>query len=288
MSNKKSRKQRGSTGRPAARDAAAGHQDGSVEPSAGPVWTRLAHAVKLASGVLFVAAVSTALALGLHHYARTTPRFAITDLSVEGTRRLSREDILGTVELELGENIFTFDTSAAEGKLRRSPWVRSAQVRRKLPGTIEISVSEHHPAALLVALGTTLLVSEDGVPIKEVAPADPHDLPLITGISTDELRRDRRAELGRVSGALELLQEYAALPLARNYPAEEVHIREDGAAVLVVGGAGLSLYLGAPPWTASLHRAMRIVGRTAEEGGTPGIVFLDSEAHPERVVVRLR
>jgi len=287
MGNKKSRKQRGSWGRPAARDAESTGEV-AVETGGGGLAERLAQGVKVLSGVLLVAVVSAALAVGLHHYARTTPRFAIVDVSVVGTRRLSRDDVLGALGLRLGENIFTFDTGAATRKLRQSPWVRSAEVRRRLPSTIEIELSEHQPAALLALSGKTFLVSEDGLPIKEVEAADPHDLPLLTGISLAELGRDRRAELGRIQAALDLLGTYAELPLAKNYPPEEVHLGEDGSAVLVVGTAGLSLYLGAPPWTASLHRATRIAQRTAEEGGTPGVVFLDSEAHPERVVVRLR
>jgi cell division protein FtsQ len=288
MSNKKSRKQRKTASRPAARDADGHLSDAPLESGERSLRGTLAHGLKLISGVLFVAAVSAALALGLHHYARTTPRFAITDLSVEGTRRLSREDVLGAVGARLGDNIFTFDTALARAKLDQSPWVRSAQVRRKLPGAIEIAITEHHPAALLVVSKRSFLVSEEGLTIKEVSPGDPHDLPLITGIATTELARDRRAELGRVKAVLELLEHYAELPMARNYPAEEVHLDEAGAAVLVVGASGLSLSLGAPPWTASLHRATRIIARTAEEGGTPGVVFLDSAAHPERVVVRLR
>jgi cell division protein FtsQ len=287
MGNKKSRKQRRPWGRPAAREAET-TGDVAVETGGGGLAERLAQGVKVLSGVLLVAVVSAALAFGLHHYARSTPRFSITDVSIVGTRRLSREDVLGALGLRLGENIFTFDTSLAARKLRQSSWVRAAEVRRRLPSTIEIELSEHQPAALLALSGKTFLVSEDGLPIKEVAPADPHDLPLLTGISLAELGRDRRAELSRIQAALDLLDLYAELPLAKNYPAEEVHLGEDGSAVLVVGAGGLSLYLGAPPWTLSLHRATRIAQRTAEEGGTPGVVFLDSQAHPERVVVRLR
>jgi len=287
MNSKKPRSARTRASRPSARDAEAEAPDGEA-PEGRPLGAVVAQGVKVLSGVLFVAAVSTALAFGLHYYARTTPRFAITSLSVEGIRRLSREDVLSLAGAELGENIFSFDAQAAQAQLIRSPWVERAEVRRKLPSTIEISVREHQPAALLVALKKTFLVSEQGQVIKEASPGDPHDLPVITGISVAELRRDRPAELARVKAALELLDHYDELPLAKNYPAEEVHLEDDGGAVLTVGATGLALALGRPPWTGSLHRAVRIVGRTAEQGGTPGMVFLDSEAHPERAVVRLR
>lgn len=288
MNSKKPRKRRDRGAPTAARDAEAHAPEDGELPAGRGLRGALSQWFKVLSGVLFVGAVSTALAFGLHHYARTTPRFAITNLEVEGIRRLSREDVLEAAGVHLGENVFGFDTVLAEAKLSKSPWVQSARVRRKLPSTVEITLREHQPAALLVVLGKTFLVSEEGAPIKEVSPGDPHDLPVITGLSADELRRDRRAEVARIKAALDLLDHYAELPLAKNYPAEEVHLEDDGGAVLVVGAAGLSLSLGSPPWTASLHRAVRIVAKAAEQGGTPGVVFLDSEAHPERAVVRLR
>jgi hypothetical protein len=34
--------------------------------------------------------------------------------------------------------------------------------------------------------------------------------------------------------------------------------------------------------------AERVFAKASGKGGLPGIVFLDNEAHPERVVVRMR
>jgi hypothetical protein len=34
--------------------------------------------------------------------------------------------------------------------------------------------------------------------------------------------------------------------------------------------------------------AERVIAELAAKGRTPGLVFLDNEAHPERVVVRMR
>ena len=34
--------------------------------------------------------------------------------------------------------------------------------------------------------------------------------------------------------------------------------------------------------------AAQVLGELGAKGRTPGIVFLDNEAHPERVVVRMR
>ena len=100
MNSKKSRKQRGKRGPASARDAGVLDLDGAGEASPRSLGAVIVQGLKVLSGVLFVAAVSAALAFGLHHYARTTPRFAITDVSVEGIRRLAREDVLAVAELD--------------------------------------------------------------------------------------------------------------------------------------------------------------------------------------------
>jgi cell division protein FtsQ len=236
---------------------------------------------------LLVAAVTT-LAWGVHRYAQTTPRFAIVNLEIEGTKRLARDDVLATAGLEKGQNLFSVDIPRAENALVASPWISSAHVTRRLPGTVRLQVVERDPRAILVMAGKNFLVSTDGVPFKELGQGDPHDFPLITGISAAELRRDKRAEMERLSRTLILLRQYEELPLGRSHPAQEVHLTDAGSATLTVGSAGISLHLGAPPWKQKLLRAERVLSKAAHAGGTPEVVFLDNDAHPERVVVRVQ
>ena len=132
------------------------------------------------------------------------------------------------------------------------------------------------------------LVTRTGETFKEVENGDPYDLPLITGISAQSLSRDRAGEASRIRTALEVLSTYGKLAPSRVHPAEEVHLTDGGQVVLTVGKSGITLHLGKGPWTKKLLMAERVLGKTAAQGRTPGIVFLDNEANPERVVVRMR
>jgi cell division protein FtsQ len=248
----------------------------------------LALGSKVVLGTALVLSVSGALAFGLHRYARTTPRFAIVEISVEGTRRLFREDILAAAGILPGQNIFVLDVQQAERRLLKSPWIKHARVTRHLPNRVSVEVREQDPVALTVLAGRTLLVSGDGEPFKALDAGDPHDLPLVTGLSMDELTRDRRAELGRLREALALLRDFEELPLARAEPAEEVHLTDDGMAVLTIGGGAMELHLGAAPWKPRLLEAMQVIRSAGAQGGRPAAVFVDNQAHPERAVVRLR
>jgi len=126
------------------------------------------------------------------------------------------------------------------------------------------------------------------VPFKEYAAGDPFDLPVLTGVSTENLGEDRERELERVELALEALRQYGRQPLSRQHPAQEVHLEDDGSIVMTVGADAVTLELGHPPWRKKLVKATRVLGRVRAKGQLPGIVFLDNDAHPERVVVRMR
>ena len=286
MSNRKTKEASRKKAR-APRDSADGVEGQAlVLPRSSWQWVVLG--LKVTVGLSLLVATVGTLAWGVHRYAQTTPRFAIVKLDVEGTKRLARDDVLRAAGVVRGQNLFSMDIAAAERALVDSPWISSAQVTRRLPGTVRFQVVERDPRAVAVISGKNFLVSQDGTPFKELGAGDPHDFPLITGISVEALARDRRAELDRVSQALSLLREYEELPLSRATPAQELHLSDTGTVTLVVGDAGTTLHLGKSPWKQKLLRAERVLSKARRAGGTPQVVFLDNEAHPERVVVRVQ
>jgi len=248
----------------------------------------LALSAKMVAGLVLIVGAVGALAWGVHRYAQTTPRFAVSNVEIEGTERLGREDVLGAAGVEKGQNLFVLDLEAAEKKLLQSPWISSARLTRKLPGTVRIEVSERNAVALAILGESTFLVDEEGYPFKKMGLGDPHDLPVVTGVSLAALAKDRRAELNRLRESLGLLRTYEKMGVASGLPAQEVHLDETGRAVLLVGQEGTALHLGASPWKQKLLRGERVLKKTTKSGGKPAVLFLDNEAHPERVVVRVR
>jgi cell division protein FtsQ len=159
---------------------------------------------------------------------------------------------------------------------------------RRLPSTLRVELSEREASAV-VALGDHLyLVTHEGVPFKEIQAGDPYDMPLISGASPENLQRDRKREIERIQVGLEVLRQFERLHLSRVYPAEEVHLADAGDVTLTCGKDGVTLELGTGPWRKKLLMAEEVVGELRKKGRTPGIVFLDNQAHPERVVVRMR
>ncbi len=262
---------------------------GKTPPPAGPSLSeRVFSGVKLVVGLLVVVLCSTAVAYSLHRYALTTTRFGIQKIELEGAKRYSADQIRTLGGIELGKNLFAFDTRAAEDRLLKDPWLSSAHVVRKLPSTLRVELTEREAAAVAVLGDRPYLVTPEGEPFKPLVADDPNDLPLLTGVSAAEWARDRVGAADRFRTGVDLVRQYERLAMARVHPPEEVNLGSSGHTVLTVGRTGIALELGRAPYARKLAMAADVVGELGQKGRTPGTVFLDNEAHPERVVVRMR
>jgi cell division protein FtsQ len=244
--------------------------------------------IKTACYLVVLAAAVGGFAYGANHFFVTTERFGIEQVEAEGSRRFSDEQLLSLAGVARGDNLFALDLEEAERRLSGNPWIATARITRKIPDTLTIRVTEHVAAALASIDSTLYLVTRDGLPIKALEPGESSDYAIVTGVDAEALRLDRERALERVAAGVGVLARYHRLPLSKGYPAQEVNMAEDGNISLVVGNSGITFHLGKGPVRQKLLMAARVLARVRARKQTPTIVFLDNEAHPERVVVRLR
>lgn len=259
----------------------------SGAPGGGPLKKLLA-ALRLGLGLALVIGTSVSVAYSVRHYALTSPRFSIQEVHLVGGKRVAPPQAQAQAGVVLGGNVFALDTAVAEKKLLENPWISEARVTRDLPRTLRIEIKEREPAALSVFNERLYLVTADGEPFKALSPGDPADFPLITGASVDGLSRDRARELDRVRVGLEVLEQYGRVPLSKTQPAQEVHLADSGDVTLTAGKEGITFELGRDGYRRKLLMGEQVVAEMRKKGRSPGIVFLDNQAHPERVVVRMR
>jgi cell division protein FtsQ len=262
--------------------------DAPESPSRSPWWTKLGSAVRLGLGLALVVGTSVAVATSVRHYALTSPRFSIQEVNLLGGKRVAPELAREQAGIVPGSNIFALDTALAERKLLENPWISQARVTRDLPRSLRVEIKEREPAALAVFSERLYLVTADGEPFKELSPGDPADFPLITGVSVEGLSRDRAREIDRVKAGLEVLEQYSRITLSKTQPAQEVHLADSGDVVLTAGKEGITFELGKDAYRRKLLMGEQVVGEMRRKGRSPGIVFLDNQAHPERVVVRMK
>ncbi len=137
-------------------------------------------------------------------------------ITVHGNVRLSSGEVGAIVDGLRGSNILTADLRGYRRRLMESPWVADVALRRVLPSTVEVFVSERRPMGLC-RLGSVLyLIDAHGTLIDEFGPQYAEfDLPIIDGLlrspsSGRPSIDDSRAELAaRVIDALSVRTDIA-------------------------------------------------------------------------------
>jgi cell division septal protein FtsQ len=136
--------------------------------------------------------------------------FAVVRLKTIGNSRLSEGEVEGLLGGLKGRNIVTTSLEPWRQRLLSSPWVRDASLRRALPGTIEVRITERVPMAVARSGDSLLLIDEQGAIVDEFGPRYRSlDLPIVEGL----MERDGReaaadeARIALVSAALVSLRD---------------------------------------------------------------------------------
>ena len=192
---------------------------------------------------LQIAAVGALLASGVwagYSKAMASDKLKVAKVDVRGERFLSQGEVIQLLGPALGENILGLDLAQLKAKLRASPWVADATVRRTLPDTLLVEIHERVPLAL-AAVDRLYLMDGDGTLIDIFGPRTASfDLPIVRGLpATDgEARRDRAERAGA------LLRELAEL----GSEISEVQLEDSGELRVVMRGRGEVLRMGTPPF----------------------------------------
>lgn len=240
--------------------------------------------VFVASGI---AAALVALGLFLHHYVRSSEHFEIRDIVLEGADRVGRDEILAAGGIAAGANVFEIDADQAAAKIRALPWIRSATVRRRLPGEVTVVVQER-TAAAIVELEGLYLVDAEGVLFKRLGENDPEDLPILTGLTRQAVVEHPAGAREAIQEALGLLAEYRDAGLETRAPASEVH--RDGSAgwTIVLAANGTRVRLGNGPYRVKLARLGRLLQELAKKRLEAEYIYLDNRVRQDRATVKLR
>jgi cell division protein FtsQ len=94
----------------------------------------------------------------------------VGDIEVEGRDTTDTATILAALGAGRGTPILAVSPSRAKQQLERLPWVRSAAIERRLPGTLYVRLVERHPLAVWQHGGRQELIDRQGevIPVKDL------------------------------------------------------------------------------------------------------------------------
>ena len=199
---------------------------------------RARRALVLISKLIFAAGVCAAIYFGAREGARRlffeNPDYQLRTIEVETDGTMQREHIVEVAQLREGENIFAVNLGRVRERLEQLPQVDDARVVRKLPGEIDVKVSERKPVAWITtekeisdpfASDSAFLVDARGVLMKEKKLLPEYlGLPVILGCSSESLEVGKVVESPEAKTALELLRLSSGSFLQMRFQIREIDV----------------------------------------------------------------
>ena len=218
---------------------------------------RIAGRLALGGAVLALAALGVV-------WLCSAPRFAVAEIEVAGHSRLSREEIVAASGIRPGVNLFRLDARAAVTRVEALAPVRRAELIRRFPNRVTFVVEERRPFTLVHA-GHLHWIDEQGVAVSRESRAVPVALPVISGLTAEELATARQAPSARVASGVSLIRLLLRSGSQLTIQISEIDVsRPEGPVLYTV--EGVEVRLGAEEWEARLPRLQGVLAQLASSG----------------------
>lgn len=207
--------------------------------------------------------------------ALTAPIFNITDITVNGNNQVSTNMIINLSGLRKGENIFKFN-SAVEQKIKENTYIESVNIKRKLPGTVIISVEERTVKYQINLINSYVYIDKNGYILENSS--EKKDVPVIVGLSIkeDEMLNEKRLkteDLEKLNDIIKIID--SAKTINIDNLITEINTENKENYVLYLESKGKKINLGD---TSNLTNKMLYVKKILEkEEGKTGSAFVNGD-----------
>jgi cell division protein FtsQ len=206
----------------------------------------------------------------------------VNRIVVRGNERLSRDEVLSLLKGLRGENLVWTDLDRWRDRLLASPWVRAAALRRSIPSTVEVVVSERQPAFIGRLDGEVYLMDEHGIVMDRYGPqyAD-FDLPVVDGLASSG-SGGRAVDEGRAEVAARAVASLRGRPeIARRL--SQLDVADPHNVSVILSGDSASVELGDDQFLTRLESYLELAPTLRER--VPNIDAVDLR-FDERIYVR--
>jgi cell division protein FtsQ len=226
----------------------------------------LAWGLTLLVGLGFFVLLSVGL-LAAYRWSTTTGFFAIRGIEVTGNHRLSEGEVLAEAEVAPGQNCLGVKMDELKARLLGNPWVEAVSIRRVLPDSLVIHVTERAPLFWVRREGGLFYADRTGRIIAPVEPGKFVSLPqLVLGEDSDHLLARLSVLMGDLKRA-DLPFDPEASAWIRLSPQAGVEFYQEQ-------GGGRRVSVGVEEWSRNLARLRAVWEDLARRGELDGIASI--------------
>lgn len=202
------------------------------------------------------------------------PFFQVSAITYSGNKNIPNEKLREASKITLHQtSLLGLNCAKVEAGLFTVPWVARAEVKKNWPSTVEISIVENVPVALVHRDGPAgdelQYIDKKGTPFLTVKPGADIDFPVITGlaaINEPEVQKNALTEvlifLDKINGNNPQL------------PAEsvsEIHLNRDGEMVVYLVEYPFPIFFGSRDTSKKYYRLVQVLKTLYKQKGKGSI-----------------
>ena len=206
----------------------------------------------------------------------STPLFNITQITVKNNNKISSDTIESISGLNTGENIYKLSKKEIINNIKKNPYIESVEIKRKLPGSIEIYVKERQ-ATYVIEVGTGFMTINNQGYMLELEQENT-GMTVITGFSTKqeeiiEGRRLNEADLSKLETVLKIMDSINVNGITEKVT--EINVSNKQNYTLVFGEEQKTAYLGDASDIST--RVFKLKNILIKEKGKVGEIFINGD-----------
>lgn len=209
--------------------------------------------------------------------------FRIDQVSVQGEKRLTEQQVVALSDIQVGQNTFSLDLELIGHKIAENPWVSEARVQRIFPRQAAINIVERRPVAI-INLGYLYYLDDQGEVFKVLDASDQLDFPVVTGFDYQKIQEPNSGYAKDLKKLVSLVEDLRRRKLFSLKQISEIHREPSGGFVLFTLEGGVRVRMGHDKFVKKLDRLERIYGQLIPR--LPILDYIDLNVD-EKVIVRI-
>jgi cell division septal protein FtsQ len=226
--------------------------------------------------IVLMIAVGGVLAWQAYRTIMHADLFVISGVDIKGVKLLSDRDLKNIVGVFTGQNIFRANLSAAVKRAEANPWVKEAQIYRRLPNRITMVFTERTPTTILDTGPERYLLDGQGIVIERL-PKEQDSIWSLPVIAIKDYRA-RPGEEVAAEGLPEAMELIAEISARGGWKLSDVTVKADSPETLSVLYEGCQFKIGSGRYGEKLRRLAEVMADVNQRG--VDIAYVD--LRPER------
>jgi len=209
----------------------------------------------------------------------------VTRVTLEGNRIVEAHELFQLAQIHQGSLIYDIDLKAIQKNLLSQCYIKEATVERNLPSTIQLTVLERTPIAL-VNRPDIVYLDEDGVILPHSISKELFDLPVLSGLKLGQtISFGSRVRDPHAIEALQILKGAKMVNIELYHLISEIQIRNDSDMVFYTAEGGVPIIFGDGDIADKLVRLDAFWSQVIEERGLQNLQYVDLR-YDDQVIAR--